>query len=228
MPVSSRMFRDIPIVPASRRKVPSTRNAGQLCPGTSDPDAPRTLILNLPVLPSRLFLCARLDCCARPSLISGRQVCKNRCATFESERNPGDPIPLPQPVRGRDHVERRGPADRHRDPVAFLEVPEGDIGIPVDNVVPLHPFSVLHGESAALGIEPDDRPGDCPLLRRRRDRSQHQKKAPQCQEKKRPVHPHESTPFPPGRCIGYLLAAPRCVRYPVYTRIPREPKCCVS
>src|SRR3990170_5220969 len=178
MPVSSRMFRERPIVPASRRKVPSTRNAGQLCPGTSDPDAPSTLILNFPALP------------------------------FRSERDSGDPVPLPQPVRGRDHVERRGPADRHRDSVAYMEVHEGDIGIPVDNVVPLHPFSVLHGESAARGIEPDDRPGDCPLLRRCRARSQHQKKAHQCQEKKRPVHPHESPPFPPGRCIVYLLAFP--------------------
>src|SRR3990172_7410820 len=48
MLVSSRMFRERPIVPAARRKERSTRNAGQLCPGTSDPDAPSTLILNLP------------------------------------------------------------------------------------------------------------------------------------------------------------------------------------
>ena len=45
---------------------------------------------------------------------------KRGCA-INSERNFGDPIPLPQSVRGRDHVERRGPADRHRNPVAFLE-----------------------------------------------------------------------------------------------------------
>src|SRR3990172_6329962 len=221
MPVSSRMFRDIPIVPASRRKVPSTRNAGQLCPGTSDPDAPRTLILNLPVLPSRLFLCARLDCCARPSLISGRQVCKNRCATFESERNPGDPIPLPQPVRGRDHVERRGPADRHRDPVAFLEVPEGDIGIPVDNVVPLHPFSVLHGESAARGIEPNDRPGDYSLLRLRRDRRPRQEKGPQRQDNEQPLHPPASLPSLPGRSMGYHSRPPS---FPVLSVSPYSAK----
>src|SRR4030042_532837 len=206
MPVSSRMFRDIPIVPASRRKVPSTRNAGQLCPGTSDPDAPSTLILNFPALPFRLFLCARVDGFASPSLNSGLRICKNRCVLFESERNSGDPIPLPQPVRCRDHVERRGPADRHRDSVAYLEVPEGDISIPVDLVVPLHPFSVLHGESAARGIEPNDRPGDCPLLRRRRDRRPRQEKGPPRPENKQALHPPASLPSLPGRSMGHLLA----------------------
>src|SRR3990170_6747553 len=191
MPVSSRMFRERPIVPASRRKVPSTRNAGQLCPGTSDPDAPSTLILNFPALP------------------------------FRSERDSGDPVPLPQPVRGRDHVERRGPADRHRDPVAFLEVPEGDIGIPVDNVVPLHPFSVLHGESAARGIEPNDRPGDYSLLRLRRDRRPRQEKGPQRQDNEQPLHPPASLPSLPGRSMGYHSRPPS---FPVLSVSPYSAK----
>src|SRR5512135_3263198 len=49
---SSRMFRERAIVPASRRIFPSIRNAGQLCPGTSEPAAPNTLILNLDGPPS--------------------------------------------------------------------------------------------------------------------------------------------------------------------------------
>src|SRR5512143_3868971 len=53
---SSRMFRERAIVPASRRIFPSIRNAGQLCPGTSEPAAPNTLILNLDALLLRALL----------------------------------------------------------------------------------------------------------------------------------------------------------------------------